>query len=206
MKRAAVYVRVSTDKQTIENQLRELRQIAECRGWEVIHEYQDAGVSAAKGREARPGLDEMLKDAQRRRFDIVMAWAIDRLGRSLIDLLGTIQALEACGVDLYLDQQSIDTTTPAGRLMFQITGAFAEFERSMIRQRVRAGLKRAVESGKQLGRPKIDPATEKRIQAQLRAKKGMLAIARDLKVGTGTVQRVKREMEAAGPFGGAAAA
>ena len=159
-----------------------------------------------QGREVRPGLDEMLKDAQRRRFDVVMAWAIDRLGRSLIDLLGTIQALEACGVDLYLDQQSIDTTTPAGRLMFQITGAFAEFERSMIRQRVRAGLKRAVENGKQLGRPKIEPAIEKRIQAQLRAKKGMLAIARDLKVGTGTVQRVKREMEATGPFDGAAAA
>jgi DNA invertase Pin-like site-specific DNA recombinase len=103
----------------------------------------------------------MLKDAQRPRFAVVMAWGIDRLGRSLIDLLGTIQALEACGVDLYLDQQSIDTTTPAGRLMFQITGAFAEFERSMIRQRVRAGLKRAVESGKQLGRPKIDAAVEK---------------------------------------------
>jgi DNA invertase Pin-like site-specific DNA recombinase len=160
----------------------------------------DAGISGTKGRESRPGLDEMLKDAQRRRFDVVMAWAIDRLGRSLIDLLGTIQALEGCGVDLYLDQQSIDTTTPAGRLMFQITGAFAEFERSMIRQRVRAGLKRAVESGRQLGRPNIDLAVEKRIQAQLRAKKGMLAIARDLKVGTGTVQRVKREMEAAGPF------
>ena len=135
-----------------------------------------------------------------------MAWAIDRLGRSLIDLLDTIQNLEVCGVDLYLDQQSIDTTTPAGRLMFQITGAFAEFERSMIRQRVRTGLKRAVEGGKQLGRPKIGPAVEKRIQAQLGAKKGMLAIARDLKVGTGTVQRVKREMEAAGLFDGAAAA
>ena len=142
----------------------------------------------------------MLKDAQRRRFDVVMAWAIDRLGRSLVDLLGTIQALEACGVDLYLDQQSIDTTTPAGRLMFQITGAFAEFERSMIRQRVRAGLKRAVESGKQLGRPKIEHAVEKRIQAQLRTKKGMLAIAKDLKVGTGTVQRIKREMEGSRPF------
>jgi DNA invertase Pin-like site-specific DNA recombinase len=205
-KRAAIYVRVSTDKQTIENQLRELRQIAKRRGWEVVLEYRDAGISGSKGREARPGLDEMLNDAQRRRFDVVMAWAIDRLGRSLIDLLGTIQALEACRVDLYLDQQSIDTTTPAGRLMFHITGAFAEFERSMIRQRVRAGLKRAVESGKQLGRPKIDPAMEKRIQAQLRAKKGMLAIARDLKVGTGTVQRVKREMEAAGPFDGVAAA
>jgi DNA invertase Pin-like site-specific DNA recombinase len=205
-KRAAIYVRVSTDKQTIENQLRELRQIAKRRGWEVVLEYRDAGISGSKGREARPGLDEMLNDAQRRRFDVVMAWAIDRLGRSLIDLLGTIQALEACRVDLYLDQQSIDTTTPAGRLMFHITGAFAEFERSMIRQRVRAGLKRAVESGKQLGRPKIDRAMEKRIQAQLRAKKGMLAIARDLKVGTGTVQRVKREMEAAGPFDGVAAA
>ncbi len=103
----------------------------------------------------------MLKDASRRRFDVVMAWAIDRLGRSLIDLLGTIQTLEACGVDLYLDQQSIDTTTPAGRLMFQVTGAFAEFERSMIRQRVRAGLARAVQQGKHLGRPKIDPAIEK---------------------------------------------
>ena len=97
MKKAAIYVRVSTDKQTVENQLRELHQIAECRGWEVVHEYHDAGISGTKGREARPGLDEMLKDAQRRRFDVVMAWAIDRLGRSLIDLLGTIQALEACG-------------------------------------------------------------------------------------------------------------
>ena len=151
MKKAAIYVRVSTDKQTVENQLRELRQIAERRGWEVVHEYHDAGISGSKGREARPGLDEMLKDAQRRRFDVVMAWAIDRLGRSLIDLLGTIQSLEACGVDLYLDQQAIDTTTPAGKLMFQITGAFAEFERSMIRQRVRAGLKRAVARGSTLG-------------------------------------------------------
>jgi DNA invertase Pin-like site-specific DNA recombinase len=204
VKRVAIYVRVSTDKQTIENQLRELRQIAERRGWKVIHEYHDAAISGAESREARPGLDQMLKDAQRRRFDIVMAWAIDRLGRSLIDLLGTIQSLEACGVDLYLDQQSIDTTTPAGRLMFQITGAFAEFERSMIRQRVCAGLKRAVESGKQLGRPKIEPAIEKRIQAQLQAKKGMLAVARDLKVGTGTVQRIKREMEETGPFGNVA--
>src|SRR3984885_16237562 len=92
-KRAAIYVRVSTDKQTIENQLRELHQIAERRGWEVVHEYRDAGIIGSKGRDARPGLDEMLKDAQRRRFYVVMAWAIDRLGRSLIDLLGTIQTV-----------------------------------------------------------------------------------------------------------------
>jgi len=200
MKKAAIYVRVSTDKQTVENQLRELRQIAQRRGWEVVHEYHDTGISGSKGREARPGLDEMLKDAQRRRFDVVMAWAIDRLGRSLIDLLGTIQSLEACGVDLYLDQQAIDTTTPAGKLMFQITGAFAEFERSMIRQRIRAGLKRAVEAGKQLGRPKVGPALEKRIQSQLRAGKGMLATAKALGVGTSTVQRVAREMAATLPF------
>jgi DNA invertase Pin-like site-specific DNA recombinase len=192
---------VSTDKQTIENQLRELRQIAQRRGWQVVEEYHDAGISGAKG----PGLDKMLQDAQRRRFDVVMAWAIDRLGRSLIDLLGTIQTLEACSVDLYLDQQAIDTTTPAGRLMFQVTGAFAEFERSMIRQRVNAGLKRAVEAGKQLGRPRIDPALEKRIQSQLRAGKGMLKVAAECGVGSGTVQRIKHEMEGR-PFGGASVA
>jgi DNA invertase Pin-like site-specific DNA recombinase len=200
-KRAAIYVRVSTDRQTVENQLRELRQIGERRGWEVVKEYQDPGISGSKRRDGRPGLDEMLKDAQRRRFDVVMAWAIDRLGRSLIDLLGTIQALEACGVDLYLDQQAIDTTTPAGKLMFQVTGAFAEFERSMIRQRVRAGLKRAVERGATLGRPKISPDVERRIQSQLRAGKGILKVARELGLGTSTVQRVAREM---GPFDAAA--
>jgi len=203
-KRAVIYVRVSTDKQTVENQVRELRQIAERRGWEAVGEYRDAGISGAKERENRPGLDQMLKDASKRRFDVVMAWAIDRLGRSLIDLLGTIQTLEACGVDLYLDQQSIDTTTPAGKLMFQVTGAFAEFERSMIRQRVHAGLKRAVEQGKQLGRPKIAEALEKQIQTQLRAGKGILKVAREFGVGTGTVQRIKDEMS--GPFDAAAAA
>jgi len=205
-KRAAIYVRVSTDRQTVENQLRELRQIAERRGWEVVKEYGDSGISGSRGRNDRPGLDEMLRDAQRRRFDIVMAWAIDRLGRSLIDLLDTIQQLENCGVDLYLDQQAIDTTTPTGRLMFQVTGAFAEFERSMIRQRIRAGLKRAVEAGKQLGRPKVAPALEKRIQSQLQAGKGMLATAKSLGVGTSTVQRVAREMAAVRPFDDASTA
>jgi len=205
-KRAAIYVRVSTDKQTVENQARELRQIAERRGWQVVEEYHDAGISGAKGRDQRPGLDTMLKDAQRRRFDVVMAWAIDRMGRSLIDLLGTIQTLEGCKVDLYLDQQAIDTTTPAGRLMFQVTGAFAEFERSMIRQRVRAGLKRAKDEGKQLGRPKIAPALERRIQSQLRAGKGILKVAGEAGVGTGTVQRIAREMGGSRPFGGASVA
>ena len=202
-KRAAIYVRVSTDKQTVENQVTALRQIAERRGWDVVEQYSDAGISGAKGRDGRPGLDRMLKDAFRRKFDVIMAWSIDRVGRSLIDLLSTIQTLEACGVDLYLDQQSIDTTTLAGKLMFQVCGAFAEFERSMIRQRIHAGLKRAVAQGTQLGRPRIDPALERHIQAHLRGGKGMRKIARELGVGTGTVQRVRQEMK--GPFVGAAA-
>ena len=100
-KRAALYLRVSTDKQTVENQRAALIAIAERRGWEIVTTYSDAGISGAKGRKDRPGLDQMLKDAQRRAFYVVIAWAIDRLGRSLIDLLGTIQELEACGVDLF---------------------------------------------------------------------------------------------------------
>jgi DNA invertase Pin-like site-specific DNA recombinase len=195
-KRAAIYVRVSTDSQTVENQLRELRQVAERRGWEVTETYSDAGISGAKSRQDRPGLDAMLKDANRRKFDVVMAWAIDRLGRSLIDLLGTIQHLEACGVDIYLDQQSIDTTTPAGKLMFQVCGAFAEFERSMIRQRVKAGLKRAVAQGKRLGRPMVDGDLERKAQRELRKGHGILKVAKAVGLGTGTVQRIKREMAA----------
>src|SRR6185437_16647697 len=134
------------------------------------------------------------KDASRRRFDVVMAWAIDRLGRSLVDLLSTIQHLEACRVDLYLDQQNIDTTTPMGRLVFQVTGAFAEFERSLIRQRVRAGLERARSQGKRLGRPRTNPKTERAIRAALsRGGKGLLKIAAEFGVGSGTVQRIKAE-------------
>jgi DNA invertase Pin-like site-specific DNA recombinase len=196
MKRAALYVRVSTDGQTVENQVRELKQIAERRGWEVVETYNDAGISGAKGRAQRPGLDRMLHDASKRRFDVVMAWAIDRLGRSLIDLLGTIQHLEACGVDLFLEQQNLDTTTPAGRLMFQVTGAFAEFERAMIRERVKAGLKRAVAQGKTLGRPTIDPELERKAQRELRKGTGILKVAKQLGLGTGTVQRIANEMRA----------
>ena len=131
-KRAALYVRVSTDHQTVENQVSERRAVAERRGWEVLETYRDAGISGAKGRDKRPGLDGMLNDVSRRKFDVIMVWAIDRLGRSLIDLLGTIQHLETVGVDLYLEQQHLDTTTPTGKLLFQITGAFAEFEHNMI--------------------------------------------------------------------------
>jgi len=111
-KRVAIYVRVNTDQQTVAHQQQELQAVAKRRGWQIVEAYSDAGISGAKGRDKRPGLDAMLSDASRRKFDVVMAWAIDRLGRSLIDLFGTIQHLKAVGVDLYLEQQAIDTTTP----------------------------------------------------------------------------------------------
>jgi DNA invertase Pin-like site-specific DNA recombinase len=193
-RRAALYVRVSTDRQTVENQELQLRQVAERRGWEVIEVYSDAGLSGAKDRKQRPGLDQMLSDASRGKFDVVMAWAIDRVGRSLIDLLGTIQHLEACGVDLYLDQQNIDTTTPMGKLIFQITGAFAEFERGMIRQRIQAGLARARKAGKVLGRARIDPAIEAAIRRSLEKGRGIRETAREIGVGHGTIQRIKAEL------------
>ncbi len=194
-KRAAIYGRVSTDGQTTDNQIVALQEVAARRGWDIAEVYIDHGISGAKGRDKRPGFDRMLKDASRRKFDVVMAWAIDRMGRSLRDLIDTIEHLEATGVDLYLDQQNIDTTTPAGKLLFHVTGAFAEFERSMIRQRVNAGLARARAQGKRLGRPATDAKTEQAIREALAAgKMGMLKIAAAFGVGSGTVQRIKAEM------------
>ena len=193
-KRAAIYLRVSTDRQTLENQRQAIQGVADRRAWEVVAVYSDAGISGAKGRADRPGFDDMLNAAIKGGFDVVMAWSIDRLGRSLIDLLGTIQHLETCGVDLYLDQQSIDTTTPTGRLMFQICGAFAEFERSMIRQRISAGLTRAKAQGKRLGRPKVPSAVEQRARRHLAKGMGILKVAKTLGLGTGTVQRIKQAM------------
>jgi len=206
-KRAALYVRVSTDHQSVENQVRELKEVAERRGWQVVETYRDAGISGAKGRDKRPGLDAMLKDASRRKFDVVMAWAIDRLGRSLKDLLGTIDHLKEVGVDLYLDQQNIDTTTPTGKLLFQITGAFGEFERSMIQQRVRAGLKvvkdklardgkfisKAGKVRRKLGRPGAEPDKIERARQELAKGIGIGKVAREIGLGVGTVHRLKRQ-------------
>ena len=196
-KRAALYVRVSTDKQTVENQVAALTKVAEARGWQIVETFSDAGISGAKTRKDRPGLDAMLKAAQRGKFDVVMAWAIDRLGRSLVDLLSTIENLKACDVDLYLDQQSIDTTTPAGKLMLQMCGAFAEFERSMIVARVHAGLKRAVANGKTLGRPLNDPEAVDKARNELAKGIGINRVAKLVGLSNGTVARIKAEMAAA---------
>jgi DNA invertase Pin-like site-specific DNA recombinase len=154
MKRAVLYLRVSTVDQTTANQERELREVAARAGWEIVKVYKDHGISGAKGRDKRPAYNAMLRDAFRRQFDVVMAWSVDRLGRSLQELVTFLGELHALHVDLHLHQQGIDTTTPAGMALFQMMGVFAEFERSMIQERVRAGLARARSEGKRLGRPR----------------------------------------------------
>jgi DNA invertase Pin-like site-specific DNA recombinase len=195
VKHAAIYMRVSTEKdQTTENQRLELEVIAQRRGWQVVATYEDAGISGTKGRDKRPGLDSLLKDAGRRKFDVVMAWSIDRIGRSLLNLLTTIEHLKAVGVDLYLDQQQLDTTTPAGKLLFQITGAFAEFEREMIVERTKAGLARARAQGKRIGRPKVADEVDAAVRASLSSGVGIGRTARALRLGTKTVQRIAAEL------------
>jgi DNA invertase Pin-like site-specific DNA recombinase len=190
MKRIAIYLRVSSSKQETSNPRRELEAVAKRSGWEIVKVYEDAGISGAKGREGRPGLDAMLKAVNAREFDLVATWSVDRLGRSLTDLLSILQCLKDKGVDLFLHQQGLDTSTTAGKAMFQMLGVFAEFERGIIRERVNAGLARAKANGVALGRPRIDPAVEKRIK-QLRSKGyGFLKIGRELGVGTSAVQRV----------------
>jgi DNA invertase Pin-like site-specific DNA recombinase len=194
MKRVAIYIRVSTSKQDTDNQRRELKVIAERSGWQIVKVFEDAGISGAKGRDKRPGLDAMMKAVNAKDFDMVAAWSVDRLGRSLTDLLAILQALQEKGVDLFLHQQGIDTSTTAGKAMFQMLGVFAEFERGIIRERVNAGLARARANGVRLGRRRVKPSVEAQIVA-LRAKgDGILKIGKKLGVGTSIVQRVFKEV------------
>ena len=193
VKRVALYVRVSTDHQSVKNQQIELQAVAERHSWQVVSVYRDQGISGAKGRDKRPGLDKLLQAVARKEFDLVAAWSVDRLGRSLIDLVGILQEFHAKHVDLYLHQQGIDTTTPAGKAMFQMMGVFAEFERSMIHERVMVGLARARAEGTQLGRPaKVagNAAMVKALRAARGAGKSIRTIAREQGVGIGTVSRL----------------
>jgi DNA invertase Pin-like site-specific DNA recombinase len=193
--RAALYLRVSTDQQTTENQRLVLAKLAERRGFEIVREYEDAGISGASGREKRPAFDAMLKDAVRRRFDVLLVWSIDRLGRSVLHVAQAMAELDAAGVALVSEQQGIDGTGPFGRAMMQMATVFAELERSMIRARIIAGLDRVrAEGTKTLGRPKVGPKVEAAIREQLAAGHGMLKVAKLVGVGSGTVQRVRREM------------
>lgn len=198
-RRVAIYLRVSTDGQTTENQRRELEAVAAKAGWQMVATFEDAGISGAKGRDKRPGFDAMLKAVTRREVDMVAAWSVDRLGRSMPDLVSFLSDLHARGADLYLHQQAVDTTTPSGKAMFQMLGVFAEFERAMIQERVKAGLARAKAQGKRLGRPTVGPAVEQRIR-DLRAEgMGVLKVARTLGIGVSAVQRVDEQNRSGAP-------
>jgi DNA invertase Pin-like site-specific DNA recombinase len=209
MKRAILYLRVSTLEQTTANQERELREVASRMGCDIVKVYKDHGISGAKGRDKRPSFDALCRDAAQRKFDMVMAWSVDRLGRSLQDLVGFLSELHAMRIDLFLHQQGLDTTTPAGKAMFQMMGVFAEFERAIIQERVRAGLARARSEGKRLGRPPIAPELEERIRAVLDKPgrtEGVRKIAARFSVNPGTVQRISRSPFAAAVGRSAAAA
>ncbi len=193
--RVALYLRVSTSDQTTDNQRLQLLDVAKRHGWIIVKEFEDAGVSGAKGRGQRPGLDALLKAVARKEIQLVAAWSVDRLGRSLTDLLGVLQELHAKQVGLYLHQQGLDTTTPAGRAMFSLLGTFAEFERAILQERVKAGLARAKSEGKRLGRPSVPAGVEDNIRKARQGGLGIRRIARELGVGTSVVQRVVGEMK-----------
>lgn len=204
-KRVAIYARVSTDDQSTDAQVTALQAVVVARGYEIADTYIDHAISGSKGRDRRPQFDRLHKDAVRGQFDMVMAWSVDRLGRSLQDLVAFLAEMQASGVGLYLHQQALDTTTPAGRALYGMLGVFAEFERSMIVARVRSGMERArthgTRSGKAIGRPRLSPAAEQAIRADLMdvERRGIRAIARDHGVGTGTVQRIAATLTASAP-------
>ena len=196
-KRVALYLRVSTSGQTVENQRIELSAVAERHGWEVVAEFVDAGISGAKGRDRRPAFDRLCKAITRRQVDMVAAWSVDRLSRSLQDLVAFLGEVRGAGVDLYLHQQGLDTSTPAGRALFQVMGVFAEFERAILVERINAGIARArqvgTRSGKAIGRAKVSPERETVVRDALAAGMGMVRAAKLAGVGVSVVQRIKAE-------------
>lgn len=194
-KRVALYARVSTSKgQTVENQLRELQTVAERSGWTVVAIHLDEGISGTKGRDRRPGFDALLKGVARREYDLIAAWSVDRLGRSLQDLVGFLNEIQAREIGLYLHVQGLDTTSPSGRLLFSLLSVFADYEREMIRERVLSGLERTRAKGTRLGRPPMDAEQVEAIRALLIAGTGVREAARRTGAGASTVQRIRASM------------
>jgi DNA invertase Pin-like site-specific DNA recombinase len=198
--RVALYLRVSTSGQTVENQRMDLVRVAEQRGWHVVETYTDNGISGSKGRSARPAFDRMCTDAAKGRINMVAAWALDRLGRSSRDVINFLADLPEQGVALYLHREQLDTSTPVGKLVLTIMASVAEMERDMLIERINAGLARARAHGKQLGRPPVSGTVERRIRKMYatdprtgKPKNGKLKISKALHVGVSTVLRVLRE-------------
>lgn len=190
MKRVGIYLRVSTKEQTTENQLIDLQRVALQRDWKITETYIDHGISGSRGRDKRPAFDKLCKDATNGKLDLVAAWSIDRLGRSLQHVVTFLNELNAMNVDLYLHQQSVDSSTPAGKAMLSMCAVFAEFERNMILERVTAGMARARAQGKVFGRPKASEVIESEIRRLRKLGHGIIKTARLARVGVSTVQRV----------------
>jgi DNA invertase Pin-like site-specific DNA recombinase len=188
MKKVAIYARVSTASQTTENQLLDLRQTAQRMGYTIVAEFVDNGISGAKSRCDRPALDQMLKQATQRRFDMILCWDISRLGRSLQNLVEILTELQSLKIDLFFQQQGLDTSTSSGRMMFSVFGALAEYERELIRERVIAGQQRAKAQGVKLGRPsKMNDGLRTAIKLLREKGMGIKQIAAQCQVGIGSV-------------------
>jgi DNA invertase Pin-like site-specific DNA recombinase len=195
-KKAVIYSRVSTTKgQTVDNQLKVLREVAEKKGLEVIREISDEGISGAKGRDEREGFNELIKGSIKNEWDIILCFDVSRLGRSLKDLVSFLEDIQSARCDLYIHNSGIDTSTPSGKMMFQMLSVFSEFERSIIRERVIAGQQRAKSEGKHIGRP--TNVNDGIITAVYQLRKNnvpITRIAKDLHIGVGTVYKILDEV------------
>jgi DNA invertase Pin-like site-specific DNA recombinase len=194
IKKCALYSRVSTESQTTENQIRELRVYASRMNYQIVAELSDNGISGSKGRKDRPGYARLCEMVARKEIDIVLAWSVDRISRSLQDLLSFLGELKAKNVDLFLHQQNLDTSSPSGRALFQLLGVFSELEREICRERIKSGLARAVANGKKLGRKSIatEPAVINSVKLLRQNGHSIRSIAKNLRIGIGTTQKIIR--------------
>ena len=194
MDRVAIYGRVSTNEQTVENQINFLQEIVDRNGWDLVQIYIDKGVSGTKGRDQRPEFDRLCKDMIRRKFNRILVWDISRLGRSLQHLVEFLNDVQSVNCHLYIHQSGLDTSTPSGRMMFQMIGVFSEFERSMISERVKLGLERVKSKGTQLGRPKsINKDTKDQVWYLIEEENSLSQISKVLKISKMSASRINRE-------------
>ena len=190
-KQVALYVRVSTSQQTVQNQLDALREVASRSGYSIVEEFRDEGISGAKGRIDRPALDRMLKDCAKRRFDMVMVWDISRLGRSVQNLIETVETLNDLGITIVFQRENIDTKSAMGQFFLTVLGSLAQFEREIMRERINAGIARAKSQGKKMGRPsKLNDGLRNAVTMLYQKGVSIRDIAKTCTVGIGTVYKV----------------
>ena len=191
MKSVVLYGRVSTNNQSVSNQLHDLKEVCERNGWTIVDEYIDEGISGTHGRDKRPEFDRLLKDVNRKKFDGILVWDISRLGRSLQHLVSFLNDVMSKDIDLYIHKQGIDTSTPTGKMMYGFISVMSEYERTLIVERVKSGLETAKRKGKKLGRPTNVNDDTRNVVVELR-KSGMSLnkICKTVGIGSGTVYRL----------------